>query len=104
MSVLVNFSMFPTDKGSSVSTYVSRILKMLKESGAKYRLTAMATIVETENMEEAMSIIQKAYKLLEPDCERVYSAITLDIQTNKPLGRIDGKIQSIENKIGKVHS
>ena len=30
MSVLLEFAMFPTDKGESVSNYVSRIIKMIK--------------------------------------------------------------------------
>jgi uncharacterized protein YqgV (UPF0045/DUF77 family) len=33
MSVLMNYAMFPTDKGSSVSEYVSKIIKMVSESG-----------------------------------------------------------------------
>ncbi|EEP60385.1 thiamine-binding protein, partial [Sulfurihydrogenibium yellowstonense] len=41
MSFLVEFSMFPTDKGESVSPYVSRIIKMIDESRIPYRLTPM---------------------------------------------------------------
>ncbi len=102
MSVLVNFAMFPTDKGDSVSPYVSRILEMIRSSNVEYKLTPMSTIVETETLPEALEIIQKAYTLLTPDCHRVYSSITLDIQTNKPMGRMVGKVQSIETKIGEL--
>ncbi len=102
MSVLVNFAMFPTDKGDSVSKYVSQVLKMIRDSGASYKLTPMATIVETETLPEALAIIQNSYDILEPHSNRVYSAITLDIQKNKS-GRIDSKVQSIEDKIGEVN-
>lgn len=102
MSVLINFAMFPTDKGDSVSPFVSRILDMIRSSGLNYKLTPMSTIVETETLAEALEIIQKAYNLLAPDCHRVYSSITMDIQTNKPIGRMDGKVKSIEEKIGDV--
>ncbi len=103
MSVLVNYAMFPTDKGSSVSEYVSKVIKMVSESGYDYKLTAMGTIIETQNIEQALEMINKSYKELEPYSERVYSTITLDIQTNKPMGRLKGKIKSIENKIGEVN-
>jgi len=102
MSVLVNFAMFPTDKGDSVSQYVSQVLKMIRDSGTSYKLTPMATIVETESLPEALEIIQKSYDILEPHSNRVYSSITLDIQKNKS-GRIDSKVKSIENKIGEVN-
>jgi len=100
MSVLVEFSMFPTDKGESVSPYVSRIIKMIDESGIPYKLTPMGTVFETEKIEDALQIINKAYKLLEPDCNRVYSVIKFDIRKGKS-GRMQQKIKSVEKKLGK---
>jgi hypothetical protein len=41
MSVILEFAMFPTDKGSSVSEYVSRILKVVDQAGLPYQLTPM---------------------------------------------------------------
>jgi uncharacterized protein YqgV (UPF0045/DUF77 family) len=35
---MLEFAMFPTDKGVSVSNYVSRIIKMIDKSGASYQL------------------------------------------------------------------
>ena len=102
MSVLMNFAMFPTDKGTSVSKYVGEIIKMIRESGAEYKLSAMSTVVETETMAEALAIVQKANDILK-DSDRIYSAITFDIQNNKPFGRMKGKIASVEAKIGEVN-
>jgi len=101
MSVLVNFAMFPTDKGTSVSPYVSRIIKMMEESGVGYQLSSMGTVFETETMSEALQLLDKAYQQLQPDCSRVYSTVTFDIQDEKS-NRMKSKIQSIENKIGQV--
>ena len=102
MSVVLEFAMFPTDKGESVSSYVSRIIKMIKESGVSYQLTPMGTIVETETMDEALEIIGKSYKQLEPDCGRIYSSIKFDIRKGE-AGRMVKKIKSIESKIGDVN-
>jgi len=98
MSVLVEFAMFPTDKGESVSEYVSRIIKMFKESNINYQLTPMGTIFEVETMEEATNIINNAYKQLESDCNRVYTTIKMDIRKNKS-NRMKQKIESVMNKI-----
>ena len=101
MSIMVEYAMFPTDKGESVSQYVSRIIGMLKESGITYQLTPMGTVFETETMEEALNIIDKSYKLLEPDCNRVYSSVKFDIRKSEP-GRMKKKIDSIEKITGEV--
>ncbi len=36
MSVIVELSIFPMDKGSSLSPYVSRAVRIVKESGLPY--------------------------------------------------------------------
>ena len=102
MSTILNFSIFPTDKGSKGSSeYVSKVLKMITESGVPYKLNPMGTSIETETLEEALEIVNKSYKVLEPFSERVYSAITIDIRKGRSNG-MKQKIQSIENRIGKV--
>lgn len=103
MSVLVNFAIFPTDReGDSASPYVSKVIHMIKESGVDYKLSPMATVIETETMAEALSIIQKAHDILAPNHSRIYSAITMDIRPGKS-GRMTQKVASIESKIGEVN-
>lgn len=100
MSVLVEFAMFPTDKGESVSPYVSRIIDMIDKSGTPYQLTPMGTIIECDSICEATTLINHAYEQLAPDCERVYSSIKLDIRKNKG-NRLKQKIQSVQTQLGR---
>ncbi|MBI9033900.1 MAG: MTH1187 family thiamine-binding protein [Bacteroidales bacterium] len=102
MSVIMEFAMFPTDKGDSVSQYVSRIIKMISESGASYQLTAMGTLIETDTMEQALEILVKAHNELAVDSNRIYSSVKFDIRKDKKR-RMEQKIESIESKIGKVN-
>ncbi len=101
MSVLMEFAMFPTDKGESVSQYVSKIIDMIKKSDINYKLSPMGTTIETENMQQALEILHKAYKELEPYSNRVYSTVKFDIRKNKK-NRLEQKIASIEKRIGEV--
>jgi uncharacterized protein (TIGR00106 family) len=101
MSVLIEFAMFPTDKGSSVSEYVSEVIKMIRADYSSYRLTAMGTIVETETVPEALEVIQKAHQVLDRHAERIYASIKMDIRKNHS-GRMEGKIKSIQDKIGDI--
>ncbi len=102
MSVLLEFAMFPTDKGESISPYVSRIIQMVRESGATYQLTAMGTTIETETLAKALAIVQQSYDVLEPDCDRVYSSLKFDIRKGKSKC-LTQKIKSVEKIIGEVN-
>lgn len=102
MSVLMEFAIFPTDKGESVSEYVSKVIAMIRESGYPYKLTPMGTIVETEHFAQSLQILQKAQDILIPVSNRIYCNAKFDIKKNK-TGMLEAKIQSIENKIGKVN-
>ncbi len=102
MSVILEFAMFPTDKGESVSNYVAPIIEMIRESGVSYQLTPMGTIIETEDLSEILDIVQKAYNALEQrDCNRVYASLKLDIRKGSE-GRLKSKLDAIQNKIGEV--
>ncbi len=100
MSALVEFAMFPTDKGESVSAYVSRIMKAFDEKGVEYQLTPMGTIFECDTVEEATKLIDLAYSVLEPDCNRVYTTIKMDIRKGRS-GRMKQKIESIQRRLSE---
>ncbi len=99
---MLNFAIFPTDKGGKgISEYVSKVIKMIDESGVTYQLNPMGTVIETETMAEALGVVQKAYEVLEPHADRVYSAITIDVRKDRADG-MQQKIASVEKRIGKV--
>jgi uncharacterized protein (TIGR00106 family) len=102
MSVLLEMAMFPTDHGESKSEYVSQVIKVIRDCGYPYQLTPMATIVETQEISQALAIVQMCYdKLEELQCNRVYSTIKFDIRKGYK-NRLKGKVASIESKIGEV--
>jgi len=98
MSVLLEFAMFPTDKGESVSSYVSKIIDMIDRAGVDYQLTPMGTIIECDDMDKALDIVKSSYRCLESDCSRVYSTLTFDIRKGE-RGRLKSKIKSVENRL-----
>ena len=102
MSVLLQMAMFPTDKSESKSKEVAEVIKIIRESGVSYQLTAMATIIETENISTALSLVEKCYlKLEELGCNRVYSTLKFDIRKGHE-NRLKTKIESVEKHIGEV--
>ncbi len=103
MSVLLELAIFPTDKGESVSPYVAKVIEMIRNSGHPYKLTPMATVMETDTMAEALTLIQKAHDILEPESERIYSVAKFDIR-KKGTNRMEQKVNSIQREIGSVNT
>jgi len=77
MSVLIEFAIFPTDHGESKSKYVARVIEMIKNSNIPYQFTPMGTIIETDTVAKGLAIVEEAYKILQVDCNRIYSTINL---------------------------
>jgi uncharacterized protein (TIGR00106 family) len=100
MSVLLEFSMFPTDRGESKSEFVARVLDVIDTSGLDYQLTPMGTIVEGENIDEVLKLVGDCYKVLEPDCNRVSSFLKFDIRKGHS-SRLHSKIASVEKHLDR---
>jgi uncharacterized protein (TIGR00106 family) len=100
MSVLIEFSMFPTDRGESKGAFVARVLDVIDTSGHRYQLTPMGTILETDTIDEALKVVGDCYKVLEPDCNRVSSFLKFDIRKGKE-NRLSTKIDSVEKSLGR---
>ncbi len=97
MSVLIHFSLFPTDKGTSVSPYVAKSLRIIRESGLPYKLGPMSTAVEGE-WEEVMAVVERCFKELRKDSSRIYMTLQMDYREGA-VNRIEGKIKSVEAKL-----
>lgn len=99
MSVLLEFSMSPTDKGESLSPYVSRSLDIIDKSGVSYRLNPMGTCLEG-SWDEVMGVVTKCFERMSQDCHRISVSLKIDYRKGKD-NRLEGKIKSVEEKVGR---
>jgi uncharacterized protein (TIGR00106 family) len=97
--VLLEFSLFPTDKGESVSDYVKRNLEIIDDSGLPYRLGPMGTTLEGE-WHEVMAVVTRCYEAMAADCNRVACQIKIDYRRGRS-GRLDGKVETLRRKTGR---
>ncbi len=93
--VLAEFAMFPVDKGESLSKYVAQILEIIDNSGIKYQLTPMGTILEG-SWDDVFGVIGACYKILEPQCNRITTSIKVDYRKGDD-SRMESKITKVEN-------
>ncbi len=97
MSALVDLAIFPLDKGGSVSPYVSRMVRIIKDSDLSYKLGPMGTSIEGE-WDEVMAVVNRCFHELAKDCDRIYLTIKADYRKGA-AGRIAGKVKSVEEKL-----
>ena len=98
MSVLAQFSIFPLDKGDSLSAYVSRAVGIIENSGLPYRLGPMGTSIEGE-WDAILGVITECLEAMSEESNRVYMVFTADCRKGRD-NRITGKVESIEEKLG----
>lgn len=96
---LVEFSMFPVDKGESLSQYVARSLEIVDRSGLNYQCHAMGTILEG-GFEQAMGVIQQCFQVMAADCSRIECSIKIDYRKGRE-NALQTKVASVEQKLGR---
>jgi uncharacterized protein (TIGR00106 family) len=97
MSVIVDFSLFPLDKGESLSAYVARSIKIIEESGLPYDFRAMGTSIEGE-WDEVMAVVSRCYEAMRRDCRRISLSLKADYRKG-PSGRLQRKVASVKQKL-----
>jgi uncharacterized protein (TIGR00106 family) len=97
MSLLIDFSAFPLGKGESVSPYVARVARLIRESGLPHKFGPMGTAIEGD-WEEIAALLSRCFDELGKDCNRIYFALKGDLRKGK-TGRMEGKVQSLEAKL-----
>lgn len=97
--LLAEISMWPMDKGVSVGAHVARVLDVIDQSGLPYKLGPLGTCVEGE-VDEVLKLIADCHKVLEADSDRVMCNVKMDWRRGRS-GRIEGKVQSVEDKLGR---
>ncbi|GFM33608.1 MTH1187 family thiamine-binding protein [Desulfovibrio subterraneus] len=94
MSVIAELSIFPMDKGDSVSPYVKRALNVLKSSGLMFQLNPMGTVIEGD-WDSVMAAVSDCYKALEADCDRIYMTLKIDARKGREYGMLS-KVAAVE--------
>jgi len=97
--VLLEFSMYPLDKGESLSPYVARSMEIIEESGLDYRMNAMGTILEGE-WDQVFEVVKRCFERMKQDCRRIAAVIKVDYRQDR-RGGLEAKVRSVEEKAGR---
>lgn len=97
MSVLAQFSMFPVDKGESLSEYVAGSLEVIGKSGLQYELGPMGTSIEGE-WDDVIGVLTECFQGMKEKSRRIYISMNIDYREGKD-NRISAKKESVRSKL-----
>jgi uncharacterized protein (TIGR00106 family) len=97
--LLAEFSIWPMDKGQSVSAYVARAVQIVDRSGLNYRAGPLGTCLEGE-YDAVMAVIRQCHEALMADCDRIMCTVKMDWRRGRS-GRIDGKVESVQKHLDR---
>jgi uncharacterized protein (TIGR00106 family) len=84
--------------GTSLSSHVARVLKVLQESSLKFELTAMGTIINGD-LEEIWHVLKKMHEsCFAGEVGRVLTQVKIDDRRDKPASS-EQKIRSVMSKL-----
>jgi len=76
----------------SVGKYLEPVIEVIKESGLKYQVCPMGTVVEG-SVEEILELVKKCHEaILNAGAKRVVISLRIDDRVDKPL-TIEGKMR-----------
>ncbi|MEO5368050.1 MAG: MTH1187 family thiamine-binding protein [Magnetococcus sp. WYHC-3] len=97
MSLLLEFSMTPLDKGGSLSEFVAPAVGIVDESGIPYVTGPMGTTLEGE-WDEVMAVVKKCLDGMSQHSGRISISIRADYRPGR-TGRIKSKTDSVERRL-----
>ena len=99
--MLAQVSIFPLDKGEGISKYVAEAIDIIDRSGLDYRLTAMGTVLEGD-WDTVMRVLKRIREKLLKQSKRVYMTIAIDDRVGERRRRIEYKVKTVEQILGKT--
>lgn len=96
---IVEISIVPIGTATtSVSSYVADAVKLLRESGLHFELSAMGTIIEGP-LADVMAVVQKMHESpFSRGAGRVYTVVKIDDRRDTGTG-MARKVQSVRQKL-----
>ncbi len=100
--MIVDFTIFPTDVGESVSAYVAEVFKIIEESGLPYEHHSMGTNIEGD-WDEVMVVIKACHDRMLEKANRVSISIKIDDRVGV-TDSIEKKVASARQKMNDVNA
>jgi uncharacterized protein (TIGR00106 family) len=96
--MLAELSMTLLGRGTHLSGDLGRILKIIDESGIRYKLTPLGTCIEGE-WDEVMDLVKKCHREARSFCTYVMTTIRIQDESGAH-DKLNENIASVERAVG----
>jgi len=94
--IIAQLSIAPVGKSVSLSKYVKLVIETLKKENIKFETNAMATVIETDDLNKLFNVVQKAHNaVLSSGASRVITELKIDERRDKNA-TMESKLKSIQ--------
>jgi uncharacterized protein (TIGR00106 family) len=94
--IISQLSIAPIGKDVSVSKYVKEVIEVIKKHDVKSKTNAMATVIETKDLETLFNIVQEAHMtMVNSGAERVITELKIDDRRDKNA-TMESKIKALQ--------
>ena len=96
--MLAELNIIPLGRGTHLSGDLGRILKIVDESGIRYRLTPLGTCLEGE-WDEVMDLVKKCHRETRSFCTHVLTTVRIEDELGAN-DKLNENISSVEQAVG----
>lgn len=94
--IISQLSIAPVGKDVSLSKYVKTALNVLEKNNIKFETNAMATVIETEDLETLFKVVEEAHKaVMKSGAKRVITELKIDDRGDKNV-TMKSKLKSVQ--------
>ena len=94
--IISQLSIAPLGEGTSVSKYVKIAVRSIKKSGVKYKNNAMATVIETEDIDTLFEVVKNAHNaVVKAGAKRIITELKIDDRKDKNATS-ESKIKAVQ--------
>jgi uncharacterized protein (TIGR00106 family) len=93
--ILAQLSVYPIGEGTSLSRFVRRGVKVIKDSGFRYEIGGLSTAVEVPDLDSLFLLVKKVHRAhLEEGAKRIAIDLKVDDRRDK-----DATLESKRNSV-----
>jgi uncharacterized protein (TIGR00106 family) len=96
--MLAELSIIPLGRGTHLSSDLGRVLKIIDESGIRYRLTPSGTCIEGE-WDEVMELVKKCHREARTFSTHVLTTVRIEDELGAN-DKLNENISSVERFVG----
>ena len=94
--ILGQFSVYPLGEGTSLSRFVKKGIRVIKESGYKYEIGGLSTTVEVPDLDSLFELVKKVHQAhLGEGAKRIVIDLKVDDRRDKEA-TIDTKRNAVK--------